>query len=201
MRGGCAWTTLHKAALLFVPTEVSDSQSSHKHSLTHLCVLVFLHSCHILFLLCPHILCSNSWEDTGTEGPFDRLHLAHLSTLKPKKWHHKDRKSFSPLGHFQKKSLSEKTSLSRKFHFSYSRALQLMLSCHPKSCSSFTGGTPCWHLELASELRWLDKHTANNSSLGLSENPGLLPLSAKRYCYYYCTKVWSNLVPAKDFAR
>lgn len=112
MRGGCSWTTLHKAAVLSVPTEIYDSQSSlkiwHKHSLTHLCVLVFLYSCHILSLLCPMILCSNSWKDTGIEDPFDRLHLAHFSIPKPKATGHKDRKSLSPFGHFKKKAFQKK---------------------------------------------------------------------------------------------
>lgn len=100
MRRGCAWKTLHKAALLSVPTEISDSQGSlkiwHKHSLTHLHVFVFLHSCHILSLLCLQILCNNSWKDTGIEDPFDKLHLVHLSIPKPKATGNKDRKSFSP---------------------------------------------------------------------------------------------------------
>lgn len=68
----------------------------------------------------------------------------------------KDTKSLSPLGHFQKKKkklFQKKTSLSRKFHFSCSRALQFTLSCHSKSCSSFIWVTPYQHLDLASELR------------------------------------------------
>lgn len=127
------------------------------------------------FLSCaPNILCSNSWKEAGISDPFDRLHLAQLSTPKPKMTSYKDRKSLSPLGHFKKESLSEKMSLSKKFHFSWSRALPLMLSYNPKSCSSFTGVTPYQHLELARELRWLDKHMCNNSSLGLSNNPVLI---------------------------
>lgn len=115
MRGGCSWTTLHKVAVFSVLPEIYNSQSSlktwHKHSLTHLCVLVFLHSCHIFSLLCPQFLHSNSWKDTGIEEPFDRLHLAHLSIPKPKATGCKDKISFSSWTlpkKKKKKSLSEK---------------------------------------------------------------------------------------------
>lgn len=124
-----------------------------------------------------------------------------ISQLPSLKWQAaKTENLFSP-GTLKKKPLWEKMLLSRKFHFSYSWGLQLMLSCHPKSCSSFIGVTPHQHLELASELRWLDKLCLTIHLLVCQTTLCLLPLSAKRCCDYYCTKFWSNLASAQGLCK
>ena len=106
MRGGCSWTTLLEKALLSEPTERSGKQTSlniwYKHSLTQLCVLVFLQSYNILSL------CSCCWKNTGNWDLFDKLCVAHLFTSRPKLTGCKDRKDPSPLGHFQKKKTFRK---------------------------------------------------------------------------------------------
>lgn len=172
MRGGCAWTTPHVEALLSVPTERSDRQTSlkiwHKLALTQLYALVFLQSYNILSLLSPdplqqfmegHRKLTSLWQAQYSPSLYSQTQTDRL-------WRQKS--SFCP------RPLPKKVSFRKKCHFQRSFILTIAELCilcfpvNPQTYSSFTGVTS----RVSRELRWLDEHVQmfNNSCLGISNN-------------------------------
>lgn len=120
VRGGCAWTTWHEAALLSVPTERSDRQSTLKiwHTLINPALCIYVPAIQYPFFPVPPDPLQQFLEGhRKLRCLWQALYGPSLYTQTDRLWRWKSSFSHWPL---PKKSLSVKMLLSKKFHFNYS---------------------------------------------------------------------------------